>query len=212
METLEELVGRSYGPIRFRVEETRVKAFVAATGDDPERWQSHAPPSFAAAALFKAAPAFLFDPQVLPHARFLLHGEQAFSWHRPWSIGDSLTISARVEKLRSRAGTSFVTFGAEVCDAEQQPVLSSRSLFLMYAEAPPVDPVEERSAALVNRPDPLDKARFRFRLPLYPDRIARVETVGKGQDQGKISLVSTVLSAAGEHVRASIQAKSRERG
>ncbi|MDE0643386.1 MAG: MaoC family dehydratase N-terminal domain-containing protein [bacterium] len=292
METLEELVGRSYGPIRFRVEETRVKAFVAATGDDPERWQSHAPPSFAAAALFKAAPAFLYDPQVLPHARFLLHGEQAFSWYRPWSVGDSLTISARVEKLRGRGGTSFVTFGAEVWDAEQQPVLSSRSLFLMYAEAPPVDPVEERSepeaeagsvktpprsqpppaagealppleksasrldlvryaaasedfnpihwdhrrgvdsgvggvichgllmaawatqpaAALVNRPDPLDKARFRFRLPLYPDRIARVETVGKGQDQGKISLVSTVLSDAGEHVRASIQAKSRERG
>ena len=291
MATLEDLVGRSYGPVRFRVGETQVKAFVAATGDDPERWHRHAPPSFAAAVLFKAAPAFLYDPQVIPHARHLLHGEQTFSWYRPWSVGDFLTISAQVERLRRRAGTSFVTFGAEVFDDEQQTVLSSRSLFLMSADAPPVETVEERSeppaeagsintlprsqpppavgealtplkksasrldlvryaaasedfnpihwdhqrgvdsgvggvichgllmaawatqpaASLVTRPDPLDKARFRFRLPLYPDRIARVETVVKGQEQEKISLTTTVLSDSGEHVRASIQTKSMER-
>ena len=142
---LGDLAGRTYGPARFGVTRAQVAAYVAACGDDPERWHSHAPPSFAGAVLFKVATSFLGDPDVASHARLLIHGEQTFTWRRPWRIGADLAISARVDRLRERAGTAFVTFGAEVVDSAGRTVLSSRSLFLMSPESPPGGTASERS-------------------------------------------------------------------
>lgn len=142
---LGDLAGRTYGPERFRVSQAQVAAYVAASGDDPERWHSHAPPSFAGAVLFKVATSFLGDPDVASHARLLIHGEQTFTWRQPWRIGANLAISARVDRLRARAGTAFVTFGAEVVDSADRTVLSSRSLFLMSPESPPGGTAAERS-------------------------------------------------------------------
>ncbi len=142
---LGDLAGRTYGPSRFRVSGAQVAAFVAASGDDPERWHTHAPPSFAGAVLFKVATSFLRDPEVASHARLLIHGDQTFTWRRPWRIGDALTISARIDRLRERAGTAFVNFGAEVVDSADRTVLSSRSLFLMSPETPPGGTAAERS-------------------------------------------------------------------
>ena len=145
MAGLDGLAGRIYGPARFRVSRAQVAAYVAASGDDPERWHTHAPPSFAGAALFKVATSFLGDPDVATYARLLIHGEQTFTWRQPWRIGDALTISARVDRLRERAGTAFVTFGAEVVDSADRTVLSSRSLFLMSGKNPPGGTAAERS-------------------------------------------------------------------
>ena len=142
---LGHLAGRTYGPSRFRVSRAQVAAYVAASGDDPERWQTHAPPSFAGALLFKVATPFLSDPEVASHARLLIHGEQTFTWRQPWRIGAALTISARIDRLRERAGTAFVTFGAEVLDSADRTVLSARSLFLMSRETPPGGTAAERS-------------------------------------------------------------------
>lgn len=142
---LEHLAGRTYGPSRFRVSRAQVAAYVAACGDDPERWQTHAPPSFAGAVLFKVATPFLRDPEVALHARLLIHGEQTFNWRQPWRIGAAFTISARIDRLRERAGATFVSFGAEVADSADQIVMSSRSLFLMSAQTPPAGTAAERS-------------------------------------------------------------------
>ena len=130
------LTGRSYGPFPFRIDAAQVAAYVAATGDDPHRWDTHAPPSFAGAVLFKVAPAFFADPDVSSHARLLIHGEQVFSWKAPWRIGRLLAIEARIDRLRERGATAFVTFVARVTDDRERTVLSSRSLFLMSDEEP----------------------------------------------------------------------------
>jgi len=143
------LSGRSYGPFAFRVSSAQVAAYVEATGDDSQRWATHAPPSFAGAVLFKAAPAFFADPEVSTHARLLIHGEQAFSWMAPWRVGSSLSIEGRVDRLRRRGETAFVTFVVDVKDDRNQAVLSSRSLFLMSAGVPPGGGLEERE-----EPDP----------------------------------------------------------
>lgn len=142
---LGHLAGRTYGPARFRVSRAQAAAYVAASGDDPERWQTHAPPSFAGAVLFKVATSFLRDPEVASHARLLIHGDQTFTWRRPWRIGDDLTISARIDRIRERAGTAFVTFGVEVADSADRTVMSSRSLFLMSGQTPPAGTATERS-------------------------------------------------------------------
>ncbi len=126
-----DLAGRTYGPTRHELNPLQVTAYVKATGDDPTRWVEHAPPSFAGAALFWVAAPFLNDPAVRPHARLLIHGEQIFVWHRPWAIGDSLTVVGRVDRIRERAGTAFVTFVIEAHDDVGRPIMASRSLFLM---------------------------------------------------------------------------------
>ena len=288
MSALEVLTGRSYGPFVFRVSAAQAAAYVAATGDDPQRWKGYAPPSFAGAVLFKAAPAFFADPDVADHARLLIHGEQVFSWTAPWRIGSSLTVVARIDRLRERGGTAFVTFVTDVTDDQDRAVLSSRSLFLMSDEVPlggravdreeptpearrdnarPVpgtlpatgsalqplpksasrsdlvryaaagedfNPVHwdhgravasgvggvichgllmaawatQPAAASVARCDPLVSARFRFRRPLYPDEAATVTTVVTNRTDHLSSLKAAVVSESGEHVLATIVART----
>ena len=165
MSALGALTGRSYGPFTFRVSAAQVASYVAATGDDPQRWTTYAPPSFAGAVLFKAAPAFFADPDVSSHARLLIHGEQIFSWTEPWRIGSSLTIEGRIDRLRERGATAFVTFVADVIDDQDRSVLSSRSLFLMSDQEPPGSGTADRE-----EPEPeVRRANARPRRPALAD-------------------------------------------
>lgn len=169
MSALERIAGRSYGPFTFRIGAGQVGAYVAATGDDPRRWTRYAPPSFAGAVLFKVAPAFLADPDVYPLTRLLIHGEQVFAWERPWIIGSSLTIQARIARLRQRGTTAFVTLATDVTDDEERIVLFSRSLFLMSAEEPPGGGGPERE-------EPVPEARRKADVPV-PETIGQVGSV-----------------------------------
>lgn len=127
-----DLVGKTYGPVQWRVDATAVADFIAITGDDPERWSESAPPGFAAAALFAVAPDLLdelFD-------RSIIHGEQSFRWHRNLSIGAMLEVTGTVSRVRERGGVHFVTFEVTVSE-ESEPVLDGSSLFLVSGEAIP---------------------------------------------------------------------------
>lgn len=163
MSAIEALVGRTYGPFDLRVNPARVAAFVEATGDDPDRWNIFAPPSFAGAVLFAAAPDFFADPDAASHKDLLIHGEQVFEWKAPWRTGGGLTITARIDRLRQRGSTAFASFAAEAVDYRGREVLSSRSLFLMSDAEPPggqsaergEPPPEARRANRRPRPRPL---------------------------------------------------------
>ncbi|NND85027.1 MAG: hypothetical protein HKN46_07740, partial [Acidimicrobiia bacterium] len=127
--------GRTYGPFPFDLSVDRVAAYVAATGDDPNRWTDHAPPGFAAAALFHPAPAFFADPDVAPHTKSIIHADQTFMWHKPWGLG-AYEITGTVDRVRGRRGVAFVTFTMEV-DRAGERVLDATSTFLMSGDAPP---------------------------------------------------------------------------
>lgn len=145
MGALEVLVGRDYGPFDLRLDPARLAAFVEATGDDPDRWQVFAPPSFAGAVLFAAAPDFFADPDTASHRDLLIHGEQVFEWKAPWRSGGGLTITGRIERLRERGTTAFATFAVEAADYRGREVMSSRSLFLMSSDTPPGGQTAERA-------------------------------------------------------------------
>ena len=158
MGALESLAVRTYGPFDLRVDPARIKAFVEATGDDPDRWNIFAPPSFAGAVLFVAAPDFFADPDAASHTDLLIHGEQVFEWKAPWRAGAGLTVTARIDRLRERGSTVFAAFAAEVADYRGREVLSSRSLFLMSDGEPP-------GGQSVERPEPAPEARRANRRP-----------------------------------------------
>ena len=129
---LNELEGTSYGPTPWRVALDAVSDFVQVTGDDPNRWQSAAPPGFAASALFAVAP----DLLSLLYDRSVIHGEQSFKWNGPLPIGELFEVSGTVSRVRERGGVHFVTFDVVVGD-EDSPLIEARSLFLASGETVP---------------------------------------------------------------------------
>jgi len=158
----EDLAGRRIGPVRHHVDAERIAAFVAATGDTPDRWGDAAPPGYAAVLLFAVAGPFLFDPRLAPHTRTLLHVDQRFDHPAPILADEVLEIVGTVERVRERAGAFLVVFRAEATGRDG-PVLGARSTFLMSsapAAEPGADPGEPEatrradSAAPVPRPLP----------------------------------------------------------
>lgn len=125
-----ELEGKSYGPVTWRVAEDAVADFIHLTGDDPDRWSEHAPPGFAAAALFAVAPDLLAE--LYDHS--IIHGEQSFTWSQPLPVDSALEVSGTVTRVRDRGGVSFITFEMEARRGSDV-ILTGKSLFLVSGEA-----------------------------------------------------------------------------
>jgi acyl dehydratase len=129
--SLEEVAGASYGPYQLRISPEKVREFVAATSDEPDRWDTFAPPGFAAALLFVAAPHFLADARVRPYTGVLVHVDQTFAWHGALEVGTQIKVTGRVEQVRERSGRYFVTFATEVEDRAGDRLLDATATFLM---------------------------------------------------------------------------------
>ncbi len=125
-----ELEGKSYGPANWRVAEDAVADFIHITGDDPARWSEHAPPGFAAAALFAVAPDLLAE--LYDHS--IVHGEQSFTWNQPLAVDSQLEVDGSVTRVRDRGGVSFITFEMEARQGSDV-ALTGKSLFLVSGEA-----------------------------------------------------------------------------
>jgi acyl dehydratase len=131
--SLEALSGKTYGPVNTRITAERVADFVAATGDDPERWRAAAPPAYAATLLFAVAPLLIADPDVGESARVLVHTDQRFTWHHTLAVELPVVVEGTVSKVRTRGSLSFVGLDVEMT-SEGEPLVSSSSTFLMGAE------------------------------------------------------------------------------
>jgi len=134
MAGLQDLVGRAYGPFEVPVSADRVSSFVSATRDAPTRWVDAAPPMFANAALFAAAPAFLDDPVAEPFTLSLIHSEQRFAWSRRLAVGETLQVTGTMAGVRQRGSLNLVTFEL-VAIADEGPWLEGTSVFVMSEEA-----------------------------------------------------------------------------
>lgn len=142
---LAEIAGRVYGPVACTLSATKSAEYVAATGDDPERWVAAAPPAYAGALLFVVAPLLIADPDVGEHTRVLVHSDQRFRWHGPLTLGTDVVVTGTVTRVRERGGLNFVTFEAAVARESGAPLIDSTSTFLMGSSAaaePGPDPGE----------------------------------------------------------------------
>ena len=166
MSGLDELIGTSYGPFPLAVTDDRVAAFASAIGGDGA--VESAPPMFANAALFAAAPALLNDEVVRPFTRSLIHSEQSFSWLRPLAIGEEVVVVGTVQAVRARGPLHLVTFSLEA-ESDQGPWLTGSSVFLMSDQAAATaDEIEE--PAVDDRP-PSDIDGELLPLPAEGERL-----------------------------------------
>ena len=154
---LEHLKGTTYGPRRVTISSAKVSEYVAATGDDPDRWVGAAPPSYAGALLFAIAPEFLTSEAVAGHTAVLIHADQVFEWHAPIGVGDVVAIAGRVGRVRERAGVDFVSFEATVQTEAGATVLGADATFLLGAEpaGSPPEPHVEPAVAARAEPGPM---------------------------------------------------------
>lgn len=169
MSGLESLEGHSFPTRSLRVCLEKVAEFVAATGDDPDRWQSAAPPGFAAVLLFAVAPDLLSDSRV---GGAVVHGDQTFAWHGPLEVESDLSVVGTVERVRFRAGVAFVAFGLEA-HANDTLIVEGRSTFLVggpgpgLAEVDPIPPGDRGPTASVGSELPSSRSASRSDLVRY---------------------------------------------
>jgi acyl dehydratase len=134
---LSDLEGSVVGPFSWHASPEAVADFITVSSDDAGRWVDHAPPGFAAAALFAVAPDLLdqlFD-------RSIIHGEQSFAWDRPIPVEESLRVTGVVSRVRERGGVHFITFDTSA-ELGTDRILGGRSLFLVSGESIPGGPPE----------------------------------------------------------------------
>jgi acyl dehydratase len=146
-----DLEGRPIGPVEVAVTSDRVALYVDVTGDDMTRWTDQAPPGFGSVLLFDVADEFLYDPEVRPFTRTLLHLDQSFTYLAPIAVGSQLTVEGTVTRVRKRADSYFVTFSAKARNGADIVMESSSTFVLSDKQAPPTDlvldepPVHERA-------------------------------------------------------------------
>ncbi len=120
-----EAEGTVYPEVEVVVDSERVAAFRALWGID-----DGVPPTFVTAAEFAALPRVLADPALgLDYTR-VVHGSQDYEYVRPLREGETLRVRARIESIRQKGGSSFLTIAMDLVDADERLVCTARSQML----------------------------------------------------------------------------------
>jgi acyl dehydratase len=117
--------GTVYAPVPFVVDPHRVAAFRAVFG-----LSEGVPPTFLTAAEFAAFPPILGDPRLGLDFSRVLHGSQEYEYLRPLREGETITVHARIEAIRSKGANGFMTVVMEMIDADRAPVAVARSTLI----------------------------------------------------------------------------------
>jgi acyl dehydratase len=144
----QSFVGRSYPPSApYEVGREKIREFADAIGDqDPvyrdqeaARAAGHpdviAPPTFPTVFISRAQRVVVHDPDLgLDYSR-VVHGEQAFHYHRPVRAGDRLVVTVHVDGIRAAAGNDILSTRAEVTTEDGEPVVTARATLVARGTA-----------------------------------------------------------------------------
>jgi acyl dehydratase len=141
-------VGRSFPSAEpYLVGVEKVREFADAIGETSPLCQDRAaaraagypdlvaPPTFAMAVVARAQEAVLFDPALGLDFSRVVHGDQAFTHHRPICVGDELSAVVHIDAIRQLAGNDIITLRTELADAAGAPVSTAVSTLVCRAES-----------------------------------------------------------------------------
>ena len=69
------------------------------------------------------------DPELDLSLSRTVHTDQRFTWRRPLRVGDEVTATLRIDKLRSRGTSAFITIAVEL-DAAGELLCEATSTLL----------------------------------------------------------------------------------
>ncbi|GAA2663656.1 MULTISPECIES: MaoC family dehydratase N-terminal domain-containing protein [Actinosynnema] len=141
-------IGRSYPPTPpYEVGREKIREFADAVGAtsavhrdaDAARAAGHpdviAPPTFAILVSMSANSQLVEDPELgLDYTR-VVHGDQAFSHHRPIVAGDVLSVALTVDNITSRMGNDMLSLRAEITDQHGAAVTTAKSTLVVRGES-----------------------------------------------------------------------------
>jgi hypothetical protein len=101
-EELQNLVNVDFGPEVYEIEKGMVKKFAEAIDDPNPAWQEVAPPTFPAALVPTGLLHKLFNADI-PLKR-LLNGASELEYLQPIKVGDVISVTGRLTRLRQVEG------------------------------------------------------------------------------------------------------------
>lgn len=142
-----EVIGRSYGPLSFEVDRSKIRELAMALGDGNPLYHSEAaaaktryggmlaPPTFATLLNFWVPQDSLYADLGIDY-RYLLHGEQEYEYERDIRPGMTLLVTRRCVKIFSKPGKSgdmeFAVIESDVRDAaDNARVVLGRATLVM---------------------------------------------------------------------------------
>jgi acyl dehydratase len=127
-------IGKRYEPLTYAVGREKIIEYAQATGETnplhldlaAARAAGHAdvvaPPMFAVVYQGRSVTEAMFDPELEIDFARLVHGEQAFQWHRLVVAGDELTTTLTVADIVDKRGIWFYAFATESINQRGEPV------------------------------------------------------------------------------------------
>ena len=106
-EELENLLNVEFGPDVYKIEKGMVQKFVEAIEDPNPAWQEVTPPTFPAALVPASLLHRLFNAKT--SLTRLLNGASDLEYLQPISIGDVISVTAKLTRLRQVAGKEGTT-------------------------------------------------------------------------------------------------------
>ena len=138
MAIAQEHVGRTYPPTKpYEVTAVKVAEFATAIGDDDPRYRSAtavAPPTFAAVLAATAWQAMFDDPELDLALRRIVHGDQRFDLHRVLRVGDRVTATLTIDKVRVRDSADIIGASVAIQTLDDEPVATAVATFFHSRE------------------------------------------------------------------------------
>jgi MaoC dehydratase-like protein len=132
--------GRAYAPTApYEVTRVKVVEFAAALGDvlpAEDEARPLAPPTFAAVVANAAWDIMFTDPDLGLSLDRVVHGDRQFRYERPLQVGDVVTATLSIAKVRVRGTTEIITTSVDVRDAVDATVLVAEATFVHNREVP----------------------------------------------------------------------------
>jgi 3-methylfumaryl-CoA hydratase len=133
-EEISSLLNVDFGPEVYEIEKGMLKKFAEAIEDTDPRWLEQAPPTFAAALVPTELLHKLFNADI-PLKR-LLNGSSELEYLKPIKVGDVISVTARLTRLRQMSGASGPTLFmfTEVTYTNQrgEVVIKGKNTYIKY--------------------------------------------------------------------------------
>jgi len=114
--------GTRYPEQRFEVEPARVARF-----REVFRQTQGVPPTFVTAAEFSVFPMVIGDERLSLDFAKVVHGDELYEYRRPLVEGETLLVRTRIESIRSKGATAFLTLVTDLVGEDGEVAVVARS-------------------------------------------------------------------------------------
>jgi acyl dehydratase len=139
MAITEAHAGRRYPPNEpYQVSAAKIAEFAAALGDDNPRYRGEspiAPPTFAAVISAPAWNQLFGDPELELSRGRIVHGDQRFTFFRPFRAGDLVIATVSIDKVRVRTGSALVSAIVDMSSRDGEQICSAEATFYHARQA-----------------------------------------------------------------------------